>query len=75
MAALDAATGCLPARSKDASFFTDCWPGALLALTDELYSSKIEKRSATVWRRLRFLRHRTRFEMQTILAGRILFYS
>jgi len=46
MAALDAATGCLPARSKDASFFTDCWPGALLALTDELYSSKIEKSSS-----------------------------
>jgi hypothetical protein len=71
MAAPDAATGCLPARSKDASFSTDWWAGALLTLTDELYSSKIEKRSATVWRRSKFLRHRTRFEMQTILAGRI----
>jgi hypothetical protein len=62
-------------QEQGRKFFHRLVPGALLTLTDELYSSKIEnkieKRSAAVWRRLRFLRHRTRFEMQTILAGRI----
>ncbi len=28
---------------QDSSFSTDSWPGALLRLNDELYSSKIEE--------------------------------
>ena len=71
MAALRVLTSVYQLGTKTQVFPQTSGREALPTFNDELYSSNIEKRSVPAFSGSSCLRHRTRFETKTILAGRI----